>query len=93
MADYLKAHPEMSVVIDGHTDNVDIYGEPVRNIRLSNARAEALRQYLLEKFGIEGARISAMGHSFHKPVASNQTVKGRQKNRRAEICVDLIQTK
>lgn len=93
MADYLKAHPEMSVVIDGHTDNVDIYGEPVRNIRLSNVRAEVLRQYLLEKSGIEGARISAMGHSFHKAVASNQTVKGRQKNRRAEICVDLIQTK
>ena len=66
--------------ISGHTDNV---GNPKRNKALSKRRALACRKYLISK-GIKGSRIQAVGHGDKRPLASNDTVEGRQRNRRIE---------
>jgi len=76
---FLNKHPEATVTIVGHTDNV---GDPDANMRLSKDRAESVRAYLIENFGIESSRISAIGVGAEKPIASNDTAEGRQQNRR-----------
>ena len=49
------------------------------------ARAEAVVQYLINRFGIEPERLDAVGFGEHKPLADNTTEEGRSKNRRVEI--------
>jgi OOP family OmpA-OmpF porin len=85
VADFIKEYPDANVVIEGHTDNVDIHHEPERNVRLSYARANSVRQYLIDKFAINSSRITAVGYGPNRPIASNKTKNGRQKNRRSEI--------
>ena len=93
VADFMKEHPEATAIIEGHTDNVDVYNEPQRNIKLSQARADSIRQYLIDKFGIDAARLSAVGHGPNKPIASNDTKEGRKKNRRVEAVIETADTK
>ena len=93
VADFIKSYPGTNVVIEGHTDNVDIHKEPERNIRLSLARAGSVRKYLIEKFGIDASRITSVGYGPDKPIASNDTEKGRKKNRRVEAVIDAIKIK
>lgn len=69
--------------IKGHTDNV---GEKDYNQKLSEQRAEAVKQYLISK-GILATRITAQGFGETKPIASNDTKDGREKNRRVEFIV------
>ena len=71
----------MVVEIGGHTDNV---GDNYSNQKLSEARANVVRTYLLEK-GIAPGRITAVGYGETRPVASNDTPEGRQQNRRTEV--------
>jgi OmpA-OmpF porin, OOP family len=78
----LKEHPELKLVIEGHTDNV---GKPDVNQALSEKRANAVRQYLVDSYQIEGARLQAKGLGQTKPVTSNDTPEGRQNNRRVEL--------
>jgi hypothetical protein len=63
-------------VIKGHTDSI---GKKSYNMRLSRARAKSLRQYLINKFGIDGSRIATIDYGPNKPIASNDTEEGRQK--------------
>ncbi|MEJ2050406.1 MAG: OmpA family protein [Calditrichota bacterium] len=77
----LRAHPAMEVQIRGYTDSV---GDPTYNPRLSQLRAEAVRQYLISQ-GIAGSRLKAVGFGEEYPIASNATKEGRSKNRRIEI--------
>jgi len=77
----LNDFPKMRVSIEGHTDNV---GKEVMNMRLSQRRAEAVRDYLVAK-GISPDRLEAVGYGPTKPIASNKTVKGKAKNRRTEF--------
>ena len=93
MADFMKAHPGATAVIEGYTDNVDKFNEPEKNIKLSQARAESVRQYLIDNFGIDASRITAVGYGPAKPIASNDTEKGRQKNRRVQVVIETVQTK
>jgi len=93
VADFMKAYPETTVVIEGHTDNVDIFNNPKNNIKLSLARANSVRQYLIDNFGIDASRINDVGYGPDKPIASNDTKKGRQKNRRAQAVIETVQTK
>jgi OOP family OmpA-OmpF porin len=65
-------------VIEGHTDSV---GNDDYNLKLSQRRADAVRQYLLDK-GVAGARLEAKGFGESQPVADNKTVEGRAQNRR-----------
>ncbi len=87
VADFMKAHPEAKVMIQGHTDNV---GSEASNIALSQARANSVKDYLVEKFGIAGDRLQAMGYGPNKPIATNATAEGRQKNRRVEAVVEKM---
>jgi OmpA-OmpF porin, OOP family len=79
VADFMKANPEATATIAGHTDSS---GNHDKNILLSKARANSVRQYLVAKFGIDKSRIRAFGYGPDKPIASNKTKAGRQKNRR-----------
>lgn len=67
------------IEIAGHTDNV---GSPETNIKLSKERAESVRQYLLQTYGLPQTMVSAQGYGEAQPIASNDTPEGRDKNRR-----------
>jgi len=78
------------LMIAGHTDNVPLTGGPFRsNLGLSLARAGAVAEYLLKSSAIDPRRISAMGFGEYRPLTSNETAEGRQKNRRVEIIVTM----
>jgi outer membrane protein OmpA-like peptidoglycan-associated protein len=81
--DILKEHPELKVEIGGHTDNL---GGKVKNLKLSQARAEAVVQWLVAK-GLPGSQMVAKGYGMSVPVASNKTKAGREQNRRIEVSV------
>lgn len=80
VVEYMTHRPSSRIRIAGHTDNV---GNPQRNKRLSERRAEAVRTYLIEH-GIDGDRIEAVGYGDERPVASNETEEGQRQNRRIE---------
>ena len=90
VADTMKENPKAQAVIKGHTDSI---GKRDYNMRLSKKRANSLKQYLVKKFGIKASRIATIGYGFDKPVASNDTEEGRQKNRRAEVFIETMKTK
>jgi len=82
VADVLKEHPEIEEVrVEGHTDS---QGGDKANLKLSDARAKAVRDYLIGK-GIDGGRLVSKGFGEAKPVADNDTEEGRFKNRRVEF--------
>ncbi len=85
VADFMKENPDSTASIEGHTDNE---GSDANNKILSEKRAENVRQYLMEKFGIDGKRITATGFGSKVPVAGNDTAEGRQKNRRVEAILE-----
>jgi OOP family OmpA-OmpF porin len=93
VADFMKAYPGTTAVIEGYTDNVDKFNNPENNIKLSQARADSVRQYLIDNFGIDASLIIAVGYGPNKPIASNDTNKGRQKNRRVQAVIETVQTK
>jgi chemotaxis protein MotB len=80
--------PGLNVGIEGHTDN-----QPIRfsgwksNWELSTARALSVLHYLVDEKGVSPERVSAIGYGEYRAVASNDTVEGRQANRRVEIVI------
>jgi len=79
VADFMTKYPETKAVIEGHTDNV---GKEAYNMKLSKDRADSVKKYLTEKFKIDSSRLEAVGYGPNKPIASNETKEGKQKNRR-----------
>ncbi|HET8542432.1 MAG TPA: OmpA family protein [Anaeromyxobacter sp.] len=77
----LTDFPKIRVSIEGHTDSV---GGEAMNMRLSQRRAEAVRDYLVAK-GIPPDRLEAIGFGPTKPIASNKTARGKAQNRRTEF--------
>jgi outer membrane protein OmpA-like peptidoglycan-associated protein len=78
----LKEHADLKLTIEGHTDNV---GKAESNQALSEKRAAAVRQYLIDTYQIDGARLEAKGLGQSKPVGTNDTAEGRQQNWRVEL--------
>jgi OmpA-OmpF porin, OOP family len=78
----LKSDPELKVFVVGHTDNTGLVES---NVKLSDARAQAVMQALIRDHGIAPARLRATGCGQYAPVASNDTEEGRAKNRRVEL--------
>jgi chemotaxis protein MotB len=79
---------DLNVGIEGHTDNVPIKHSGWKsNWELSSARALSVVHYLEDQEGIDPKRLSATGYGEFHPVASNETVSGRQENRRVEIVI------
>jgi outer membrane protein OmpA-like peptidoglycan-associated protein len=83
LADFLKAYPKRNVLIEGHTDNT---GDEGFNIKLSQQRADTVRDQLVEK-GVATQRIRTKGYGAKFPVVDNDTPGGRQQNRRVEVVV------
>jgi outer membrane protein OmpA-like peptidoglycan-associated protein len=81
LANYLLQHPEQSILIVGHTDNM---GTETQNQTLSEQRANAVRQVLVAK-GCNPKYIRTQGNGSKTPVALNTTLTGRQQNRRVEV--------
>lgn len=81
LVSYLEWKKEEKIEIAGHTDNV---GNDADNLKLSQQRAEAIKQYLTKK-GVSPLRVVAKGYGATLPVADNGTDEGRQKNRRTEV--------
>lgn len=85
-----KDHPEISFEVSGYTDNM---GNAQANVRLSQARADAVKAYLVGK-GVAASRIDTRGFGAQDPVADNRTAEGRAQNRRVEIrYTDKVETR
>jgi OmpA-OmpF porin, OOP family len=83
IADYMKLKGDEKYEIAGHTDNI---GKDEDNKKLSQSRAESVRNYLVKK-GIDTKRLRAVGYGATQPVADNETSEGRQHNRRTEVVI------
>ena len=82
----LIAQTKSDIIIAGHTDDVPIRGGPYRtNLRLSTARASAVAEYMLSISKIDPQHLSTMGFGEYRPIDTNETSSGREKNRRVEI--------
>jgi outer membrane protein OmpA-like peptidoglycan-associated protein len=85
LADFMKQYPSTSTVVEGHTDSV---GSDTYNQGLSERRAKAVRDVLVNQYGVEGNRVNAVGYGESRPVADNATAEGRAINRRVEAEVE-----
>jgi outer membrane protein OmpA-like peptidoglycan-associated protein len=83
VAGILLSHRDLTINVEGHTDSV---GTDSYNQRLSEARAQSVRDYLVSS-GIQGGTVGTAGFGETKPVATNDTAAGRQQNRRVELVV------
>ncbi len=81
LVELLKANPGLRIRINGHTDNV---GSDADNLRLSEARAKAVYNYLVRE-GIAADRLAYKGFGESRPIAPNDTEEGRRLNRRTEV--------
>ena len=79
----LEENPSLHIQLNGHTDNV---GEQTDNLTLSNNRAKAVYDYLVQE-GIVATRLSYRGFGETIPIDTNDTVSGRQNNRRTEFVI------
>ena len=82
VAEVLKQNPAFKIEVAGHTDST---GDAKANQGLSERRAAAVKQALVEKYGADGARVAAKGWGAEQPVQDNKTPDGRAMNRRVEI--------
>lgn len=80
-ANYLKQYVNSELVLEGHTDSS---GSDNYNMRLSEARAAAVKRVLVEQYAIDANRIDTVGMGETQPIADNSTVDGRAQNRRVE---------
>lgn len=78
----IKAHPDKRILVAGYTDNV---GSQDSNLKLSAARAQAVRDWLVDASGIAATQFAIQGYGDTRPLADNDTEAGRAKNRRVEI--------
>jgi outer membrane protein OmpA-like peptidoglycan-associated protein len=84
LAAWLKANPDKTLALVGHTD---AQGPLADNVALSRQRAEAVRNRLVTQYGIPAARLSSDGVGFLSPISSNLTEDGRARNRRVEAMI------
>ncbi len=83
VAQVLLDHPKMRVRVEGHTDS---RGSRRYNRRLSQRRAESVRRYLIRK-GVDRHRLEARGYGEDRPIDTNRTAEGRDRNRRVEFTI------
>lgn len=85
LANFLIDHPDFSLNISGHTDS---QGSEDSNLRLSQARADAIKAYLIYEFRIDGSRITATGFGSAKPLVEEISDHNRKLNRRVEFDIN-----
>lgn len=79
IANAMKAHEDIDLVLEGHTDSV---GPDEYNQGLSERRVVAVEAKLAEMYGLDPARVSTVGYGEARPIADNNTKEGRARNRR-----------
>lgn len=82
LANFLIDHPYLGLNISGHTDS---QGREDANLRLSQARADAIKAYLIHQFKIDANRITAAGYGSSKPIVEERNDQDRKLNRRVEF--------
>lgn len=82
IAKLLQQNPSLKLYVVGHTDNV---GDLSYNMKLSQARSDAVVKVLVSRYSVDAKRFTAYGVGPLSPVASNKTEEGRAKNRRVEL--------
>ena len=90
VAEFLVQYPLTDAVVEGHTDDT---GAAAYNKALSQRRASAVRDVLINRFNINADRVTAIGYGEEKPIASNKTREGRAKNRRVVAVMTASVTK
>ncbi len=85
LADFLTQYPQTTTVVEGHTDSV---GSDAYNQTLSERRANAVRDVLVNQYGVGSDRVNAVGYGETRPVADNTSADGRAVNRRVEAEVE-----
>jgi outer membrane protein OmpA-like peptidoglycan-associated protein len=83
IASVLKSRGTMKLRIEGHTDS---RGKKTHNMKLSQSRADSVRQHLVG-LGIDGTRLESRGYGPDQPIETNKTAAGREKNRRVEFFI------
>lgn len=84
VAEWLVKNPDITLRIEGHTDDV---GNDAKNLRLSKQRAASVVEFLVSR-GVDKSRLKSNGFGEKKPIAPNDSEAGRAKNRRVEFIVD-----
>jgi len=84
---FLAKYPDVTVVIEGHTDNV---GTPEHNLALSKRRAESVVTYLVETNHIDRSRLTSVGYGDTRPISDNSTEQGKRENRRINAVVACV---
>jgi OOP family OmpA-OmpF porin len=85
LADFMNQYPQTSTTVEGHTDSV---GTDAYNQKLSERRANAVRDVLVNQYGVGANRVNSVGYGESRPVADNATEEGRAINRRVEAEVE-----
>ena len=85
LADFMNQYPQTSTTVEGHTDSV---GTDAYNQKLSERRAEAVRDVLVNQYGVGAERVNSVGYGESRPVADNASEAGRAINRRVEAQVE-----
>jgi len=88
VAQVLNAHPDIEIIVEGHTDNMPIHNSCIEdNWDLSVKRATSVVRILENQYKINPARMAASGHSKFLPIETNDTENGRAMNRRTRIII------
>jgi outer membrane protein OmpA-like peptidoglycan-associated protein len=83
LAEILNRYEDTDILLEGHTDSD---GSEELNLQLSRSRANSVATYL-ESLGVDPTRFTIMGYGEQQPIASNETMEGKQKNRRVEVAI------
>jgi outer membrane protein OmpA-like peptidoglycan-associated protein len=82
IARVMAKNPAWKLSVEGHTDNI---GTASSNVDLSTRRAAAVRQALVDRYKVAGARLTPAGYGASRPKETNDTLEGRARNRRVEL--------
>lgn len=82
----MRENPNVRAVVEGHTDTT---GDANYNQQLSERRAEAVRNLLINEYSVDPSQVTAVGRGESMPVSSNDSVQGRRDNRRVELLLDI----
>jgi chemotaxis protein MotB len=89
VAEVLKNHPELDIIVEGHTDNMPIKSRDIKdNWDLSVLRATTVVRILTEEYDLNPSQVMAAGKGEFEPKASNETKEGKAQNRRTEIIIE-----
>ena len=88
LATFMHDYPGTATTVEGFTDSI---GTELYNQALSERRASAVRDVLVNKFGVSSDRVRAVGYGESRPIADNNTAEGRALNRRVEAIVEAQQ--